>query len=45
MPQLYKQILDTGFSVTVFPIREYWIDIGRMSDFERANMEYTEVFG
>ncbi len=45
MPQLYKQILDNGSSVTVFPIREYWIDIGRISDFERANMEYTEVFG
>ena len=45
MPQLYKQLLDNSCSVTVFPIREYWIDIGRISDFEQANMEYTEVFG
>ncbi len=27
-----------------FPIREYWLDIGQMSDFHRANAEYHGVF-
>jgi len=29
----------------VFPLREYWLDIGRLPDFERANRDYTEIFG
>jgi NDP-sugar pyrophosphorylase family protein len=28
----------------VFPIREYWLDIGHMEDFQRANGEYAGEF-
>jgi NDP-sugar pyrophosphorylase family protein len=27
-----------------FPLREYWLDIGRMEEYEKANSEYHEVF-
>jgi len=47
MPDLFQMIvnLDKTSSAAAFPIREYWIDIGRASDFERANGEYFEMFG
>lgn len=45
MPDLFRTILDTQAETAVFPIREYWIDIGRMDDYERANDDYTGVFG
>jgi len=25
-------------------LREYWLDIGRIEEYERANAEYHEVF-
>lgn len=28
-----------------FPIREYWLDIGHIPDYERANEEYYKIFG
>jgi NDP-sugar pyrophosphorylase family protein len=27
-----------------FPIHEYWLDIGRIEEFEKANNEFHEVF-
>lgn len=35
---LEKQILN-GEKISAFPIHEYWLDIGRMEEFERANRE------
>ena len=29
---------------TVYPIREYWMDIGRLDDFEQAQRDYETVF-
>lgn len=45
MPDLFSRILDQGGVASVFPIREYWRDIGRIDDLERARSEYLEVFG
>ncbi|MEK4244738.1 nucleotidyltransferase family protein [Psychrobacillus sp. FSL K6-2684] len=42
MPELYKRLMDKGENVSAFPIREYWLDIGRMDDFEKANNEFFE---
>lgn len=39
MPTLFDAVLAHNYSTSVFPIREYWIDIGRVDDFERANIE------
>jgi len=44
MPDLFKQMIARELEVTTFPIREYWLDIGRMDDLERAKGEYPEVF-
>lgn len=44
MPSLFEKLLDLKLSTSAFPIREYWMDIGRMDDFERANGEFSEVF-
>lgn len=44
MPDLFKKIIAQGFETTAFPIREYWLDIGRMDDLERAKGDYAEVF-
>lgn len=44
MPTLFEALIAKEQKTSVFPIREYWIDIGRMNDFERANLEFSEVF-
>lgn len=44
MPQLFNALVEDGKKTTVYPVREYWLDIGRMDDFERAQEEYGEMF-
>lgn len=44
MPALFEQLIVHNLETTVFPVREYWLDIGRIGDFERANGEFAEVF-
>lgn len=44
MPTLFKRIIDQNLKSISFPIREYWLDIGKMEEFERANNEYHKVF-
>lgn len=36
MPDLVQTLIDDGYRVSMFPIHEYWLDVGRMEDFERA---------
>lgn len=40
MPELFKKLMDQEKEVSVFPLREYWLDIGKMDDYERANNDY-----
>lgn len=44
MPTLFEAIIADGKKSVSFPIREYWLDIGRMEEFEKANNEYHEIF-
>lgn len=44
MPNLFDEAIAKRMETSVFPIREYWIDIGRMDDFNRANDEFKERF-
>jgi len=44
MPDLFALLIDKGYETAAFPIREYWMDIGRVDDFIQANGEYHEVF-
>ena len=43
MPTLFERLIADRHNAVSFPIREYWLDIGRMSDYERANNEYRET--
>ena len=45
MPTLFSELLKQGFAVYPFFIREYWLDIGKMDEYRRANDEYEGVFG
>jgi NDP-sugar pyrophosphorylase family protein len=44
MPTLFEKIISEKQNAISFPLREYWLDIGRMEEFEKANEEYDEVF-
>jgi len=40
MPTLLEQQIAAGHTVNMFPIHEYWLDIGRMEDFKLAQHEF-----
>ncbi|MDZ5456534.1 nucleotidyltransferase family protein [Azohydromonas lata] len=44
MPTLLQEHMDSGRPVNMFPLHEYWLDIGRMEDFQRAQAEVTGLF-
>ena len=44
MPDLITQLSSEGLFVTVFPIGEYWLDIGCIEDLEKAHVDYAEFF-
>ena len=44
MPTVLERVVANKGRVAVYPIREYWLDIGRMEDFEQAHAEFHEVF-
>lgn len=44
MPDLFTALIAAGHAASVFPVREFWLDIGHMDDFVRANDEYLEHF-
>lgn len=44
MPTLFERMIEKEKDTTVFPIREYWLDIGQRADYDRANGEFIQVF-
>ena len=44
MPALFEAMMQRGMSLRSHRIAGYWIDIGRLSDFERANADFDRVF-
>ena len=44
MPNLLKQQIKKNENVNMFPIHEYWLDIGRMEEYERAHEVYGVEF-
>lgn len=40
MPSLLEQHIEQEKLVQMFPIHEYWLDIGRMDDFKRAQVDF-----
>jgi len=45
MTDLIAELIGKGKRVICFPIREYWLDIGKMDDYIKAQRDYMEVFG
>lgn len=43
MPTLLEQQIAADRAVTMFPLHEYWLDIGRMEDFQRAQTEFGDM--
>jgi dTDP-glucose pyrophosphorylase/CBS domain-containing protein len=43
MPSFLESIISDGRKVTMFPVHEYWLDIGRVEEFNRAqgDVEWT----
>ncbi len=44
MPTLFENLIAKKNSTISFPIHEYWLDIGRMNEYEQAIREYSGVF-
>jgi dTDP-glucose pyrophosphorylase/predicted transcriptional regulator len=44
MPTLFDKLIQINENTISFPIREYWLDIGRIEEYEKANKEYHKVF-
>ncbi len=44
MPSLFEKIITNNKKTISFPLQEYWLDIGRIADYEKANLEYKIVF-
>ncbi len=44
MTTLFEKIIENEMQTAVFPIREYWLDIGYHKDLTKANDDYHEIF-
>jgi len=44
MPTLFEKVIEKKEKSISFAIHEYWLDIGRVEEFEKANNEFYEVF-
>ena len=42
MPDLIKELLDIGKETNIFPMHEYWIDIGQLENLEQAKADILE---
>ena len=45
MPDLIAAEIAGGRGITAFPLREYWLDVGRMAEFEKAQQDVGALFG
>ena len=43
MPTILEQQIAINKQVLMFPIHEYWLDIGRMDDFNRAQVDIRSL--
>lgn len=44
MTALFQKVIDSELKTAVFPIHEYWLDIGKLEDFERAQSDIGREF-
>lgn len=44
MPTLFERIVNEKLSALSYIIKDYWLDIGRIDEYQKANQEYFKVF-
>ncbi len=44
MTQIFEDLVTKQAHTVSFPIREFWMDIGKLEDYNRANNEYYRIF-
>ncbi len=44
MPSLFEKLINLKERVISYPLMEYWLDIGHIDEYDRANHEYCKVF-
>jgi len=44
MDNLIRKMIDLGLPITHYPIEDYWLDIGQVKDYEKAQKVYKEMF-
>lgn len=44
MDQLIKKMLNEKRVVTKYDLKDYWLDIGRLNDYEKAQEDYSTLF-
>jgi dTDP-glucose pyrophosphorylase len=43
MPTLLQRAIDGDKAVSMFPIYEYWLDIGRLDDYDKAQRDFNDL--
>lgn len=43
MPDLIVRLMNQGMKTTAYKFNDYWLDIGRIEEFERAQREWSET--
>lgn len=44
MPSIFEQIIGSGRTAATYAVRGYWLDVGRISDYHKANEDFQEGF-
>ena len=44
MTALYQDLISRGNPTIAFPLREYWLDVGRIADLEQAHRDFPKIF-
>ena len=45
MPTLFQELITRGRRTQCCRVQGYWLDIGHMSDYEKANLDFPGLFG
>ena len=43
MPNLLENQIGQGEKISVFPLYEYWLDVGQIEEYKKANREFTDI--
>ena len=44
LKKLTSELINENKRVISFPLREYWLDVGQIEEYERANQDYHKEF-